>query len=347
MARMGSASVPSVFLIVLAGFFILNSIQPAEAFFEGLYCGLENCYDVLNITRDTPKSKMSKIYRRLAAKYHPDRYKDEEAKKDAEKRFRVIATAYETLKDDDSRKDYDYMLDNPEEMYRHYWYYYRRRYAPKVDVRIVILVTIVAVSIVQYISSWHKYNEAISYLMTEPKYRIKALELAKERGLLNNTLKKGKKKQAKEEIKKEEEGVIRFIIEENMDIKGGYQRPSLLNVAAVQIVFLPYYAALWVWFYGRWVWKFWICREEFGDEEKLYKIRKWLKMSQAQFDSQDEKEIREYFDKELWIWENFEEWKAKKDEAERQRNLERGSYKRYRRYMKSGGPGQISFVDEE
>lgn len=31
--------------------------------------------------------------------------------------FRLIATAYETLKDEQTRTDYDYYLDHPEERY--------------------------------------------------------------------------------------------------------------------------------------------------------------------------------------------------------------------------------------
>lgn len=53
------------------------------------------------------------------------------------------------LQDEDTRRDYDYMLDHPEEYYQHYYAYYRRRLTPKVDVRVVILVTICAISIFQ------------------------------------------------------------------------------------------------------------------------------------------------------------------------------------------------------
>ena len=35
--------------------------------------------------------------------------------KDAEEKFQSIATAYEILKDEEQRQDYDYMLDNPGE----------------------------------------------------------------------------------------------------------------------------------------------------------------------------------------------------------------------------------------
>ena len=39
----------------------------------------------------------------------------QEEKTKAEARFRVIATAYETLKDDQVKEEYDYYLDHPEE----------------------------------------------------------------------------------------------------------------------------------------------------------------------------------------------------------------------------------------
>jgi len=48
------------------------------------------------------------------------------------------------------RIDYDYMLDNPQEYYSHYYHYYKRKMSPKVDVRIVIAVSITVISVFQY-----------------------------------------------------------------------------------------------------------------------------------------------------------------------------------------------------
>ena len=50
-----------------------------------------------------------------------DMFRTPEEKAEAELKFMQIATAYETLKEDESRADYDYMLDNPEEMWRNYY----------------------------------------------------------------------------------------------------------------------------------------------------------------------------------------------------------------------------------
>ena len=57
--------------------------------------------------------------------------------------------SYEVLKDDESREEYNYMLDHPEEMWQNYYRYYRRRMAPKVDVRLVLIVTVTIISAIQ------------------------------------------------------------------------------------------------------------------------------------------------------------------------------------------------------
>ena len=155
-----------------------------------IYCGDMNCYEVLGVNRDSSKKEISKAYRKLAQKWHPDMFRSVEDKETAEKKFMQIATAYETLRDEESRADYDYMLDHPEEMWRNYYRYYRRRVGPKVDVRcvgfqeiikyvtgvfllrLVLAVTTSLISAGQYYFGWNNYNEAIKSLSQVPKYRI-------------------------------------------------------------------------------------------------------------------------------------------------------------------------------
>lgn len=131
-------------------------------------------------------------------------------------------------------------------------------------------------SLLQYYS-WHSsYNEAINYLVTVPKYRIQATEIAKQQGLLNRTKEKGKNRRSKEEIREQEEEVIRDIIKTKIDIKGGYQKPNLSDILLCQIVLFPYYLTNYVAWYVTWVYRFTICREEYGEEEKFYIIRSVL-----------------------------------------------------------------------
>ena len=53
-------------------------------------------------------------------------------------RFIEVSTAYEVLSDDDTRKDYDYFLDHPEEQLTNKYRYYKTRMAKKVDIRLVL-----------------------------------------------------------------------------------------------------------------------------------------------------------------------------------------------------------------
>uniref|UniRef100_H3CBS8 DnaJ homolog subfamily C member 25 n=1 Tax=Tetraodon nigroviridis TaxID=99883 RepID=H3CBS8_TETNG len=330
----------------------VSRLPTAAALVEGLYCGTEVCYDVLGVRREATKAEIARAYRQLARRYHPDGFRpgepglEGETKESAQRRFLVIATAYETLKDEDSRRDYDYMLDHPEEYYQHYYAYYRRRLAPKVDVRVVILVTICAISIFQYYS-WHSsYNEAINYLVTVPKYRIQAAEIARQQGLLNRPKEKGKNRRSKEEIREQEEEVIRDIIKNKIDIKGGYQKPNLSDILLCQMVLFPYHLSRYLAWYASWLYRFTIRREEYGDQEKFYIIRRHMKMSQSQFDSLDENLRRSFLEKQLWIKENYEVYRKDQEEEMKVKMATDSRMKRYRRWMRNEGPGRLTFADD-
>lgn len=317
---------------------------------EGLYCGKDNCYDVLNVTRVSTKIEVQKAYRALARLHHPDRHRGDVAKLEAESKFKEIATAYEILRDEEARNDYDYMLDNPSAYYAHYYRYYRRRVAPKVDVRLVVVVTISIISIIQYYSLWQRYDTAIKYFMTVPKYRNKALEIiaGQEKQDKSDASKKhgkGKVKLSKAEQRLELDRNIRLVIEEKMDIKGAYAKPKITDILWLQLIFLPYTLAKYFTWYGRWIWKYTILREEYGQDEQLYIIRKHMGMGQHQFDSIEDDEKQDYLDLELWKREHFEEWKLDKEEDMKKSLAENARHKQYRRYMKNHGPTRMTFED--
>lgn len=320
------------------------TVHSADHLLEGIYCGKENCYEVLGVSRDATKNEIGRSYRQLAKKFHPDLHRSAEAKEEAEEKFKQIATAYEILRDDEERSDYDYMLDNPHVYYAHYYRYYRRRMAPKVDVRIVIAVTITIISIIQYYSAWSKYDTAIKYFMTVPKYRNRALEIAKAE--TKESQGKGKvNRKSKSEQKVEQDRIIRRIIEENLDIKGAYAKPEIVDILWIQLIILPYTVAYYIYWYLRWFWKFTILKQPYGEEEKLYIIRKFMKLGQHQFNALDDKEKEEFLDEELWIKENFLMWKEIKDEEAKRALAENNKYKQYRRYIKQHGVGRMTFDD--
>merc|ERR1719282_1215587 len=77
------------------------------------FCGLVNfsniCeakkdyYKVLGVEKSASDKEIKKAFRNLALQYHPDKNPD----KDTSKKFREIAEAYEVLRDEDKRRQYD------------------------------------------------------------------------------------------------------------------------------------------------------------------------------------------------------------------------------------------------
>ena len=69
------------------------NIKFIGTYFEFLNSFFMIFFLVLGLTRDSPKSDIGKTYRKLAGKFHPDRFRSAEDKADAEKKFMQIASA--------------------------------------------------------------------------------------------------------------------------------------------------------------------------------------------------------------------------------------------------------------
>ena len=61
-------------------------------------------YEILGVAKGADAGEIKKAYRKMAMKYHPDQNPDN---KEAEAKFKEINAAYDVLKDDQKRADYD------------------------------------------------------------------------------------------------------------------------------------------------------------------------------------------------------------------------------------------------
>ena len=66
-------------------------------------------YEILGVDRNVTDEELKKRYRKLAVKYHPDKWVNgtEEEKKEAEVKFKEISEAYDVLSNPEKRRQYD------------------------------------------------------------------------------------------------------------------------------------------------------------------------------------------------------------------------------------------------
>lgn len=343
---------------ILIGVVVTLSFIPLALAFhgiEGIYCGVDNCYDVLGAKRESTKDEITRLYRSLAKKYHPDRFLNspKEEVDAATEKFRQVANAYEILKEDESRKEYNDMVDDPEHYYRHYYRYYRRYYGAKIGVHWVVLGLITAISMYQWYAQKSRYNQIVEYFASLHKYRNQAIEMAKQKGLLPISEKrsgrdasgaKRSRHKSKEEIREQEEAIIRKVISDILDVKTGMAKPDMKNTLWFQILFLPITLYHYIVWNIRWQYLYNMKSEEYSYDDKVYLISKNLGINLQQLMISDELDF--YMKQELWRREKYEIWKKKCDDEAREKMASKANYRRYKRYLKKGGPGQITFQDD-
>jgi len=79
---------------------------------------MQTLYGVLGIRRDADRDQIRVAFRKLAKIYHPDLNRGD---REVEQRFTLIYEAYQTLKDDEKRADYDRQLEIEEQRSREEW----------------------------------------------------------------------------------------------------------------------------------------------------------------------------------------------------------------------------------
>ena len=67
-------------------------------------------YDVLEVDPKADAKSIKKQYRKLALRWHPDKHQSDADKEEATRQFTLINEAFETLGDDERRKEYDASL---------------------------------------------------------------------------------------------------------------------------------------------------------------------------------------------------------------------------------------------
>jgi DnaJ family protein C protein 25 len=145
----------------LLSLLLLLLLLPAS---NAIYCDEDDCYDLLGLKQDANASEIKKAYYKLSLKHHPDKNPDPESRK----LFVKIANAYEILKDESTREQYDYAIAHPEEVFYNTAQYYRAYYGHKTDPRAVLIGLLLIVSAFQYINQLTRYNQVFHLISVKP-----------------------------------------------------------------------------------------------------------------------------------------------------------------------------------
>ncbi|XP_022723690.1 chaperone protein dnaJ 50-like isoform X1 [Durio zibethinus] len=264
-----------------------------------IYCDEDDCYDLLGVSQNANASEIKKAYYKLSLKYHPDKNPDPESRK----LFVKIANAYEILKDEATREQYDYAIAHPEEVFYNTARYYHAYYGHKTDPRAVLVGLLLILSAFQYLNRWTRYNQAVDMVKKTPAYknRLRALELERSGGTTNK-----KKSNKQMDNRKKEEDLSKEL---ELDIKGA-EKPSIWELIVVRFILLPYTIGKLLLWYVCWFWRYKVKRAPYSWEDAAYLTRNSLRVPLEAWLNIDESTKEDLIQRRLWIKSNLESYIA-------------------------------------
>ncbi|XP_027365894.1 dnaJ protein ERDJ7 [Abrus precatorius] len=273
---------------------VLITISPSRA----IYCDEDDCYDLLGVSQSANASEIKKAYYKLSLKYHPDKNPDPESRK----LFVKIANAYEILKDEATREQYDYAIAHPEEVFYNTARYYRAYYGHKTDPRAVLVGLLLILSGFQYLNQSTRYNQAVAMVKKTPAYknRLRALELERSGGITN------KKKSQKNTDKKVEEDLSKEL---ELQISGA-EKPSAWKLVGVRFVLLPYTLGKLLLWSCCWVWRYKVKKHPYSWEDASYLTQRSLGIPLDRWKNIDEATKEDLVLRRLWEKTNLESYVA-------------------------------------
>jgi len=334
---------------------------------KDVFCSEYDCYKILGLDYAAKPStkEITKNFRSLSRRWHPDKNK----KKNAKERFVKIKKAHEILSNKENRKEYDYFRDRPDEYFKKYGSSVIWSYAPKSDARFILFVLFILVSLFTYAAQYQRWKTIANHIVKAAvedwstsqggsvesmEIRQKALEILAKKdaettngnsSVTNNkpvsssnsninrlarkqqarSSKKIQKEQTNEALKK----IVEELVDEIDDFGAGFHKPTMKDLFIVKLLMFPltiFLAIKWrVKFYARR-----LCRLPYSTEEVEIMTR--MSVGEIGWEAANEKERERMLTLELWVPDNLEEWR----EEQKIKLLSAGDQKRIARMKKKG-----------
>lgn len=121
-------------------------------------------------------------------------------------------------------------------------------YSPQINPIYVIAGFVILMSWLQWVMRNQMYESAFHQIVSSRNFKIRVNEECEKDGRKGD---KFYKEEVAERLKQE------------ISIEGGYSRPIIWDLLAVQILILPYTLVMWIYGWCRWIFKYYIKREEY------------------------------------------------------------------------------------
>jgi DnaJ family protein C protein 25 len=282
---------------------LLLSLCAVAVTAQDLYCGSQNCYDVLGVDKEATSSEIKKAYYKLSLKYHPDKNSDP----GADSIFKAVVNAYEVLSDVETRNGYDESVLHPERYYQNQYRYYKHKYN-QTSVWSVLGGLLVFATVSHYLYWLSRYHKIQSAIRNHPRVMARMRAKQKSQQVDGNTKKKKKGDTG---------GVVAGdgadddeSLDQIVQISGWEGRPpTWRDLLIFEILWWPWNIFEAIYWWLAWHVKFTFLRYDYGDGERSYLTSQILGASQQQWEGVPIDRRNELIEKELWIPDNFEKFK--------------------------------------
>lgn len=198
----------------------------AHSFLLNIYCGDTSCYKVLGVKKMATNIELTEAFNKIEQKYNPEINKDGN-----EMMYQKALEAYNVLKDEEIRRDYDIMIDDPYNIPQNYFFYFKHNVLPNVDIQRVVVLCIIIISVLQYCYKKHMYSNAVLMEMKNTKNRNQCLHKLQEERIKQGNFKKLSYR--------EEEKALRRMVENSLI--GKIPMAQVTDTLFIQILYAPYY----------------------------------------------------------------------------------------------------------
>mmetsp|Transcript_8631 Transcript_8631/g.25931 ORF Transcript_8631/g.25931 Transcript_8631/m.25931 type:complete len:307 (+) Transcript_8631:110-1030(+) len=277
----------------------LALLAQGAAAFE-LFCGKENCFEILGMTRETANmTAIKKAYRKASLELHPDR----NPSKDADKQFQRIANAYQVLTNEKKRAEYEDFLDHPENYYWYFLEHMSETYAAKADAKIVLFGIVSILTLLHYLNMSLNYKSAMRRIKDTPDYKERVAALVKN-GEAHNI------DEAEAKIK--------------ISIVGFFGPTTLRKPTWRDLLFIqaPVGLARFLYRVVRWQVRYKLMKKEYTEEDKIMLIKKAFQLDETDWEEIPESDKEEMISRKVW------EEKAKSEFIRDKRFESKGASKR-------------------